>query len=47
LKKQEIKRWRLRPGQDRTAGVGLAAVVGLMIEQMQQNILPRLGVGLA
>jgi hypothetical protein len=47
LKKQEIKRRRLGPGQNRTAGVGLAAVMSLVIEQMQQNFLQRLGVSLA
>jgi hypothetical protein len=39
LKLQEVERWRLGSGDDRAAGVGLAAVMGLMVEQMQQNIL--------
>jgi len=38
LKNQQVQRWRLTTGQYRQAGVSLSAMMGLMIEQMQQNI---------
>jgi hypothetical protein len=47
LEGQQVERRRLAAGQDRAAGVRLAAVMGLVIEQMQQDILPRLAIGLA
>jgi hypothetical protein len=47
LKQQQVERRRLVSGKDRAAGVSLAAVMGSMIEQMQQDILHRLAAGLA
>jgi hypothetical protein len=47
LKRQQIERRRLAAGQDRTAGMRLAAMMGLMIEQMQQDVLQRLAIRLA
>ena len=47
LKCQQIKRWRFTPGHDRAAGVRVAAVVGLMVEQMQEYVRELLIVRLA
>src|SRR5437868_2602700 len=42
LKLQQVERWRLSPGEDRTASMRLAAMMGLMVEQMREDIPKRL-----
>jgi hypothetical protein len=42
LKREQVERWRLGPGQDRETGVRLPAVVGLVDEQMRKDLAERL-----
>src|SRR5207248_4914545 len=38
LKLQQVERWRLGPGKDRAAGVRLTPMMGLVVEQMREDI---------
>jgi hypothetical protein len=45
LKRQKVEGGRFATGQYRQAGVGLSAMMGLVIGQMQQDICEDLGLG--